>query len=69
MTYRILAKKLRRLGCELVRRAPGSHEIWWNARNQLFTTVPNHGNRDILEGTLAAILRDLGFTRKDVDEA
>jgi hypothetical protein len=38
MTYRILAKKLRKLGCELVRQAPGCHEIWWNAENKLFTT-------------------------------
>ena len=30
MRYRELVKKLRRLGCEFVRRAGGSHEIWYN---------------------------------------
>jgi predicted RNA binding protein YcfA (HicA-like mRNA interferase family) len=69
MTYRVLARKLRKLGCELVRQAPGSHEIWWNARNRLMTTIPNRGNRDIPKGTLAASLRDLGLSRDDLDEA
>jgi predicted RNA binding protein YcfA (HicA-like mRNA interferase family) len=69
MTYRILTKKLRKLGCEFVRHAPGSHEIWWNPKNKFFTTIPNHGSKDIPKGTLAAILRDLGITRKDLDKA
>jgi predicted RNA binding protein YcfA (HicA-like mRNA interferase family) len=69
MTYRTLARKLRRLGCELVRQAPGSHEIWWNPKNKFFTTIPNRGNKDIPKGTLAAIVRDLGFTKKELDEA
>jgi predicted RNA binding protein YcfA (HicA-like mRNA interferase family) len=69
MTYRILTKKLHKLGCEIVRQAPGSHEIWWNPENKLFTTIPNLGSKDIPKGTLAAILRDLGFTRKELDEA
>jgi len=69
MTYRLLAKKLRKLGCELVRQAPGSHEIWWNPENKSLTTVPNRGSKDIPKGTLAAIRRDLGLTRKDLDEA
>ena len=69
MTYHILARKLRRLGCELVRQAPGSHEIWWNPENKLFTTMPHRGSKDIPTGTLAAILRDLGLTRKDLDKA
>jgi len=69
MTYRTLTKKLRKLGCELVRQAPGSHEIWWNPENKLFTTIPHRGSKDIPTGTLAAILRDLGLTRKDLDKA
>ncbi|MGA8848394.1 MAG: type II toxin-antitoxin system HicA family toxin [Dehalococcoidia bacterium] len=69
MTYRILTKRLRKLGCEFVRQAPGSHEIWWNPEKKLFTTVPNRGSKDIPKGTLAAILRDLGLTRKDLDKA
>jgi predicted RNA binding protein YcfA (HicA-like mRNA interferase family) len=69
MTYRILAKKLSRLGCKLVRQAPGSHEIWWNTENKSFTIIPHRGNKDIPKGTLAAILRDLGLTSKDLDKA
>lgn len=69
MTYRVLARKLRRLGCEPVRHAPGSHEIWWNPKNRLFTTIERRGSEDIRKGTLAAILRDLGLTRKDLDQA
>jgi len=69
MTYRLLARKVRRLGCEFVRQAPGSHEIWWNPGNRRLTTVPHRGNEDIPQGTLAAILRDLGLTRQDLDNA
>ena len=69
MTYRALTRKLRSLGCQFVRRAPGSHEIWWNPRNRCFTTVPHRGSKDIPKGTLAAILRDLGLARQDLDKA
>jgi len=67
MTYRVLTRKLRRLGCEFVRQAPGSHEIWWNPENKSFTTLPRHGGKDIPKGTLAAILRDLGFITEDLN--
>jgi len=69
MTYRIFTKKLRKLGCEFVRQAPGSHEIWWNTRNRTFTTIPHHGSKVIPKGTVTAILRDLGLTREDLDKA
>ncbi len=68
MTYRVLTRKLRRLGCEFLRQAPGSHEIWWNPQNRSFTTIPHHADKDIPQGTLAAILRDLGLTREELDE-
>ena len=69
MTYRVLVKKLRTLGCQFVRQAPGSHEIWWNPENRSFTTIPRHGSKDIPKGTLAAILRDLGLTKEYLDKA
>ena len=69
MTYRILTRGLRSLGCEFARHAPGSHEIWWNPKNRSFTTIPHRGSKDMPKGTLAAILRDLGLTRKDLDKA
>lgn len=69
MTYRVLTKRLRGLGCEYVRAAAGSHEIWWRPENQRFTTIPRHGNRDIPAGTLRAILRDLGISRQHFGRA
>jgi predicted RNA binding protein YcfA (HicA-like mRNA interferase family) len=66
MTYQVLTRKLRRMGCEFVRQGPGSHEIWWNPANRHFTTIPCHRGKDIPKGTLAAILRDLGFTTEDL---
>ena len=65
MTYRVFTTKLRKLGCEFARQGPGSHEIWWNPVNKRFTTIPK-GRGDIPKGTLAAILRDLGFTMEDL---
>ncbi len=66
MTYRELTKHLKRLGCEFVRRGGGSHEIWWRPANQRFTTIPKHGSRDLAEGTLRAILRDLDIDKRDL---
>ncbi|OGF52699.1 MAG: hypothetical protein A2Z21_03790 [Candidatus Fraserbacteria bacterium RBG_16_55_9] len=66
MTYRELTQKLRKRGCEFVRRAPGSHEIWWNPANQRFTTIVRHGRKDLPKGTLRAILRDLGISPEEL---
>ena len=65
MNYRQLTRRLRKLGCEFVRQAPGSHEIWWNPRNGRFTVIPRHGGRDIPTGTLRTILRQLGIDPKE----
>ena len=65
MTYRILTKRLHKLGCEFARQGPGSHEIWWNPMNRRLTTIPR-GRGDIPTGTLGAILHDLGFTTEDL---
>jgi predicted RNA binding protein YcfA (HicA-like mRNA interferase family) len=46
------------------RQAKGSHEIWYNPINHRRTTVPNHPGT-IPRGTLAAIIREAGFS---VDE-
>jgi predicted RNA binding protein YcfA (HicA-like mRNA interferase family) len=37
-------------GFEFDRKAAGSHEIWFNARTNCNTTVPNHAG-DMPEGT------------------
>jgi predicted RNA binding protein YcfA (HicA-like mRNA interferase family) len=61
MNHRKLTRRLRELGCEFVRQAPGSHEVWWNPVNQRFTVIPRHGGHDLPPGTLRAILRQLGI--------
>ncbi len=62
MNYRQVTRRLRELGCEFLRQAPGSHEVWWNPETKTFTVIPHHGGRDLPPGTLRAILRQLGFS-------
>jgi predicted RNA binding protein YcfA (HicA-like mRNA interferase family) len=69
VNYRELTRKLRRLGCELDRRARGDHEVWINLSTHNRTTVPNWGHRDLKPGTVRGIVRDLGIAKKDFDHA
>lgn len=69
MKYRDITRKLRRLGCELDRRAKGDHEIWINLSTHARTTIPNWGSRDLKPGTISAVLRDLGINKRDFDRA
>jgi predicted RNA binding protein YcfA (HicA-like mRNA interferase family) len=54
--YRDITKKLRRFGFVFDRQAAGSHEIWYCAASNRYTTIPNHAG-EMPEGTLRAILR------------
>ena len=69
MTYRDLTRKLRRLGCEFDRRARGDHEIWIKIATHARTTIPNWGSRYLKAGTIAGILRDLGISREEFEDA
>lgn len=69
MRYNELRRKLRRLGYEPLRQAGGSHEIWWMPATEWRTVVPNHASREIPNGTLRAILRDLGLTMHDLNQS
>jgi predicted RNA binding protein YcfA (HicA-like mRNA interferase family) len=69
MKYHELTKKLRKLGCEFVRQAPGSHEIWWNPANRLFASIPRHEGKDLPKGTVRAILRHLGIRPDEFRQA
>jgi predicted RNA binding protein YcfA (HicA-like mRNA interferase family) len=62
--YREVIRKLKLFGFEFDRQAAGSHEIWFNARTNRYTTVPNHTG-DMPEGTLRAILKQAGI---EIDE-
>ena len=60
MTYRQVARKLRKLGCrEREDIGRGSHRGWIRVGTSLSTTVPDKGSRDIAIGTLRAIVRQL----------
>ncbi|MDH3599938.1 MAG: type II toxin-antitoxin system HicA family toxin [Candidatus Tectomicrobia bacterium] len=62
MTYREVARKLRRLGCqELPRRSGGSHRKWQNPSTGRATIVPDWGSKDLKLGTLRAAIRQLGI--------
>ena len=69
MNYRELTLKPRRLGCEFDRRAKGDHEIWIRIPNHARTTIPNWRSRDLKPGTVRAILRDLGISRNEFEDA
>jgi predicted RNA binding protein YcfA (HicA-like mRNA interferase family) len=61
MRYRELARRLSKQGCEFLRQAGGSHEIWWRPGTDMRTVIPCHPSREIPSGTLHAILNDLGL--------
>ncbi len=65
MRYREVAKRLRKLGCHEMRQGKGSHRIWRNPETGQVTTVPDWGSKDLAVGTVRAIIRDLGISRKD----
>ena len=66
MTYREVVRKLRAAGFEFDRSAAGSHEIWYNPQTRLRTTIPNHPG-DLPTGTLRAIIRQTGLTKKQFE--
>jgi mRNA interferase HicA len=62
MIYRVVARKLSRLGCqEIPRRGGGAHRKWRNPTANRSTVVPDHGGKDLKLGTLKAAIRQLGL--------
>lgn len=57
--YREIVRRLKALGFAFDRQAAGSHEIWFNATSNRYTTLVNHPG-DMPEGTLRAILKHAG---------
>ncbi len=62
--YRDIVRRLKALGFAFDRQAAGSHEIWFNAATNRYTTIPNHPG-DIPEGTLRAIVKQAGVNVED----
>jgi predicted RNA binding protein YcfA (HicA-like mRNA interferase family) len=70
VTYRDVTRRLAALGCqELPRRGGGAHRKWFNPQTQRVTTVPDWGGRDLKEGTIRAIVRQLGIDWHDFQAA
>lgn len=65
MRYRDLAQRLREMGCTELREGKGSHRIWHNPTTGLIASVPDWGNRDLAPGTVRAIIRELGISRRE----
>lgn len=63
-SYRDVSKKLKKFWFKIVRQAKWSHEIWYNSKTNLYTTVPRH-NKDIPEWTLIAILKQANISIDD----
>lgn len=58
LAYRVVIKKLRKLGLVFRRATGGTHEIWWNEAKRKTCMVPHH--KEIKTGTLKSILRQAG---------
>ncbi|WP_020468928.1 type II toxin-antitoxin system HicA family toxin [Zavarzinella formosa] len=70
MIYREVARKLRILHCvEIPRSGGGSHRKWLNPVTNQSTVIPDHGGRDLKQGTLRAVIRQLGLEWSDFENA
>ena len=69
MKYRELAKRLKILGCyEIKRKGKGSHKKWVNPSSGKGTVIPDWGKKDLKEGTLKAILKQLGINPNELEK-
>jgi predicted RNA binding protein YcfA (HicA-like mRNA interferase family) len=65
MRYREISKRLKKLGCRQLRQGKGSHRIWLNPETKQIASVPDWGSKDLAPGTVRAIIRELGISRKE----
>jgi predicted RNA binding protein YcfA (HicA-like mRNA interferase family) len=65
MRYGDVAKRLRKLGCHVMRAGKGSHRIWHNPATGKVAAVPDWGSKDLAPGTVRAIIRELGISRRE----
>jgi predicted RNA binding protein YcfA (HicA-like mRNA interferase family) len=70
MTYREVVQRLRQLGCtELPRRGGGSHRKWYNPATERVTVIPDWGGSDLRNGTLRAVVKQLGLSWQEFLDA
>ena len=68
MNYKELRKKLRALGCqEIPRRGGGSHRKWINRATGRGSVIPDWGNKDLKQGTIRGMLKQLGIDQNDFE--
>ena len=67
LPYRIVIKKLRKLGFAFRRATGGSHEIWWNEKTRKTCVVPHH--KEVKLGTLKSIIRQAGVSETEFLES
>jgi predicted RNA binding protein YcfA (HicA-like mRNA interferase family) len=69
MNYKELTRKLRVLGCnEIPRRGGGSHRKWLNPATGRGAVIPDWGNRDLKQGTIRGILKQLSIDFDDFEK-
>ncbi len=66
-SYRIILKKIKKLGFIFSRQGKGSHEFWKNPISGKIIMLAKH-NKDFATGTVKDLAKDLGFkTLKDFE--
>lgn len=65
MRYRDLTRWLKKLGCKELQSGKGSHRIWHNPATDLVITIPDWGSKDLAPGTVRAVIRELGISRRE----
>ncbi|CAN2039660.1 mRNA interferase HicA [Candidatus Magnetomoraceae bacterium gMMP-15] len=62
MKYKIVKRKLIKLGCkEIPRKGGGSHRKWYNPKNKIPVPIPDWGSKDLKIGTLRHIVKILNL--------
>lgn len=65
MRYRELAQRLKKLGCEELRQAKGSHRYWRNPKTGAVASIPDWGGKDLKPGTVRGIIKSLDISRQE----
>ncbi len=69
MNYREFTKRLQALGRkEIPRKRGGSHRKWINPTSGKGTVIPDWGNKDLKQGTIRGILKQLGIEMNDFEK-
>jgi len=69
LKYSELTRKLRRLGLHIEDQGKGSHQLWVWPERDIHVVVAYHATRDIPPGTFQAILKTLGISQRELNDA